>query len=169
MLIKSSLFLALFAAVSFVAAQGVPQPLAPEAVVQNLYRAQKAEKGPFFETKDRAIVDKFFTKHLADLIWNDSVAAAGEVGAIEFDPIFGMQDNEVAGFAITPAADKPRDEKAIVFVTFKSHGKKETLVYQLVREGEKTWKIADIRYSQMKQSLKQTLQAAAKAESGHKP
>ena len=162
MLNKIFLVVGLLAAVSFgAAAQAAPEALTPEALVKDLYRAQKAEKGPFFETKNRALVDKYFTKSLATLIWNDAVAAAGEVGAIEFDPTYGMQDNAVTDFAITPAA-KADGDKTSVLVTFKYNGKKETVTYQMEREGE-SWKIADIRYSQMKESLKQTLQAAVAA------
>lgn len=40
------------------------------ALIADLYKQHDAEKGPFREKK-RAVVDRFFAKPLADLIWKD--------------------------------------------------------------------------------------------------
>src|SRR5690242_16060336 len=62
------------------AASAESQTLAAKAVVADLYKQHDAQKGPFFQSKDRAIVDKYFTKPLADLIWKDAITAGDEVG-----------------------------------------------------------------------------------------
>jgi hypothetical protein len=50
----------------------------PETVIKNLYAAQKADKGSFFRTKNRALVEVYFTKDFADMIWKGAIAAKGE-------------------------------------------------------------------------------------------
>jgi hypothetical protein len=47
-----------------------PKAGSPEAVVTALYRAHKSKTGdPFFNSKSRVLLDKYFVKTLADLIW----------------------------------------------------------------------------------------------------
>src|ERR1700752_9650 len=72
----------------------------PDVIVRNLYFAQQAGSGPFFQTKSSALVDKYFRKDLADLIWKDAIKANGEVGAIDFDPLYGSQDPQIKDFHI---------------------------------------------------------------------
>jgi hypothetical protein len=125
--------------------------LGPDAIVENLYKAQKANMGPFHQTKNRALVDRYFMKDLADMIWKDAVTAKGEVGIIDFDPMFGLQDPQISDFKINKsgwAADAKfgDEDKASVEVTFKNQGKKQTVVFVFDQDKTKTWKIADIRY-----------------------
>ena len=54
----------------------------PEQLVSNLYRQHKRQS-PFFQTKKRALLDRYFEKQLADLIWKDALSARGEVGAMD--------------------------------------------------------------------------------------
>jgi hypothetical protein len=72
----------------------------PNVIVKNLYAAQKAGSGPFFQYKNRIFVDKYFTKDFADMIWKDAMKAKGEVGAIDFDPLYGSQDPQIKEFMI---------------------------------------------------------------------
>ena len=46
------------------------------------------------------MVDKYFVKSLADLIWKDAHGPKGEVGAIDGDPLYDAQDMEIKKFAI---------------------------------------------------------------------
>ena len=117
----------------------------PEQVVKDLYAARKNEKtDPFFQTKNRALVDKYFTGELADAIWKGAVAANGEVGALDFDPTFYAQDDEITNFVIGKA-----DANNVVKVKFKNFGKDEVITYSLVKQttGAKDWKIDSIVYS----------------------
>ncbi len=124
---------------------------APNVIIKNLYAAQKAGSGPFFQTKDRALVDKYFRKDLADLIWKDAVAAKGEVGAIDFDPLYGSQDPQISNFIIMETgwggdSKFGGDDQAVVQVTFKDSGKERMVSYQYKQGKDKNWKIYDVHY-----------------------
>jgi hypothetical protein len=143
----------------------------PDAVVKNLYAAQKADSSPFFQTKSRALVDKYFTKDFADLIWKDAVAAQGEVGAIGFDPLYNAQDTEITAFKIgKPMYGEGNLDVADVPVTFKNMGKDETVLFRLERNSQKIWKIGDIYYPSnpaSSSSLKDILAGALNASDGN--
>ena len=115
----------------------------PDALVADLYRAHKQKRGPFFQTRSRALVDKYFAKPLADLIWKDAVTSKGEVGAIDGDPLYDAQDFEIKNFAIgKPTID---GTNAKVNVTFVNIGEKKTIVF-LLTKGAAGWRINDIDY-----------------------
>ena len=131
----------------------------PDAIVKELYKQHDAKKSPFFQSKDRAAVDKYFTKSLADLIWKDAVSSEGEVGALGADPLYDAQDTEISNLKIQ--ADQVDGDQALVLVTFKNFGKAKTLVYNVERE-EGTWKISNITGDNY--NLLDTLQAAAQGQ-----
>ena len=136
----------------------------PDVLVKKLYAAQQAGSGPFFQTKSRAIVDKYFTKELANLIWNDAVKADGEVGAIDFDPLYGSQDPEITDFEIMETG-WGGDDKAVVQVTFKNADEEQMVSFQFQQDKNKQWKIDDIRYPNSDNlPLKELLSNAAQAE-----
>jgi Protein of unknown function (DUF3828) len=118
--------------------------VAPDAVVSALYRAHAAEQSPFFQTTDRARLDQYFEPSLASLIWQDAVAANGEVGAIEFDPLYAAQDMEIKNLVVSPAQIDGNNGRVIV--TFENFGEKQQLNYSLARVGNE-WKITDIAYA----------------------
>jgi hypothetical protein len=130
---------------------GEPQSENAKALVADLYKQHDAQKGPFFQAKDRASLDKYFTKQLADLIWKDSTTAGDEVGAIDGDPLYDAQDMEIKNFAIGDAVIK--GAAATVPVTFTNFGKKVTITYSLKQEN-KAWKIDNISYSRGDSLLK---------------
>lgn len=114
-----------------------------ETVVAALYAEHGRNASPFFQTDSRERVDTYFEKSLADLIWKDAVAAAGEVGALEFDPLYNAQDTDIKNFAVQPA--QVAGDRATVIVTFDNYGEKQQLTWSLVPAGD-TWKIADVDY-----------------------
>ncbi len=120
-------------------------PQTPDALVADLYKAQKLKRGPFFQTRSRALVDKYFEKSLGDLIWKDARTSKGEVGVIDGDPLYDAQDMEIKHFAIA----KPRMEegRAMVDATFENFGEKKTITYIVVK-GPAGWRISDIVYSE---------------------
>jgi len=77
--------------------------LSPDALVADLYREHNHKHSPFFQTRSRALLYKYFEKHLADMIWKDAVRSKGEVGAIDGDPLYDAQDMEIKKFAIEKA------------------------------------------------------------------
>ncbi len=137
-------------------AGGESQGARAEAIVAELYKQHDAKKSPFFQTKDRALVDRYFTKQLADLIWKDAVTSSGEIGALDADPLYDAQDIEIKNLKIG-AADVKGD-KATVPVTFSNFSEKKTLKFSLSLVNE-AWKIADINYGR-KETLLTWLRSA---------
>jgi hypothetical protein len=119
--------------------------LSPDALVSDLYKAAKQKRSPFFQTRSRALLYRYFEKGIADLIWKDAVHSKGEVGAIDGDPLYDAQDVEIKKFAIK----KPRYEegRALVDVTFENFGKPQTIMFIIVK-GKTGWRIRDIVYGE---------------------
>ncbi len=119
--------------------------LSPNALVADLYRVHDHKHSPFFQTRNRALLDKYFEKSLADLIWKDAVSSKGEVGAIEADPLYDAQDVKTRKFAIGKAIFA--DGKAKVNVTFTNYDQPMKFVFILVN-GRSGWRISDIEYGE---------------------
>jgi hypothetical protein len=147
---KSVLIATLFFVFGFIAVAESSAQVAPQTVVRNLYAAQKRPAtDPFFQTKSRARLDKFFAKELADLIWNDAVssARAKEVGQLGGDPLYNAQDMKITGFRIKrPMVGEGNLDLVDVPVTFKNFGKQQTILFRLERNKSRAWKITEIFY-----------------------
>jgi hypothetical protein len=140
---------------------------APDALVKDLYAQHDKKNSPFFQTKNRALVDKYFEKSLADLIWKDANNSSGEVGAIDGDPLYNAQDMEIKNFSV--GQTKIENGKAKVIATFENFGKKQTITYELVQK-DSAWKIEDINYgggSTLRGWLKDVAKSEAKSEDGN--
>ena len=128
-------------------ASATPDPSAPvtppNGVVAELYKRNNTPKSPFFQTKDRGLVDKYFTKTLGDLIWKDATKANGEVGALDGDPLYNAQDTDIKNIKIGEPDIKK--DKATVIVTFENFGKKQTIKFLLAMENG-AWKVDNIDY-----------------------
>jgi len=122
---------------------GAP-PKTPAALVKDLYQAQKQKRGPFFQRRSRALVDKYFVKSLADLIWKDAHGPKGEVGVIDGDPLYDAQDMEIKKFAIGKTVSESAI-KAKVPVTFENFGEQKIITFMLSK-GAVGWRINDIDY-----------------------
>src|SRR6267143_4299883 len=119
--------------------------LSPGALVADLYRQHDRKHSPFFQTRSRALLYKYFVKDLADKIWKDAVNSKGEVGALDGDPLYDAQDMEIKKIAIgTPSY---ADGKATVKVTFENFGQPKSFVFILVN-GRTGWRINDIEYGE---------------------
>lgn len=117
---------------------------APEAVVKDLYKTHDNGNGKILDGKNRALLDKYFDKNLAGLMWKDLTTHQEEVGVLDFDPFFNAQEIEIKNFAV--GAAKIENGAASVPVTFNNYDRKEKLVYSLVEQGA-AWKISDIKYT----------------------
>ena len=134
--------MALFGALSFSAyAQSTTRT--PDALVKDLYKAHDQKRGPFFQTKSRALISKYFEKSLADMIWKDRVTSKNEVGVLDGDPLYDAQDMEIKNFAVGKA--EIEGAKARVPVAFENFGQKKSLMFMLVK-GPAGWRINDIDY-----------------------
>ena len=141
----AGLLLNVWVSVPALAQVNAAKPISPDALVADLYKANKQKRSPFFQTRSRALLYKYFEKSLADSIWKDAVHSKGEVGAIDGDPLYDAQDIEIRKFAIK----KPRYEEgqALVDVTFENFGKPQTIMFMVVK-GKTGWRIRDIVYSE---------------------
>src|SRR6266513_2979430 len=117
----------------------------PDALVRELYRVHNQKHGPFFQTRSRALLYKYFEKSLADLIWKDAVTSKGEVGVIDGDPLYDAQDMKITHFAIA----KPHYEaaRALVDATFENFGQKKTITFVVIKVSG-GWRIRDILYGE---------------------
>lgn len=145
------------------------EPAGPDLVivVQNLYKAHDAQKGPFFNRQDRAALDRYFARELAALIRKDAIESKGEVGAVEFDPLYASQDPQVENLAFRAGQESNgRDRgQAQVQVTFKDNGKPRRIRLNFWLQPDDTWRVSDILYPDGS-SLLQLLRAAYPPERG---
>src|SRR5882724_5092029 len=115
--------------------------MSPEQVVADLYRQHK-KQSPFFQNKSRALVDRYFDKNLADLIWNQP-NSPDEVGALDGDPLYNAQDMEIRSFVIHKSIVK--NGKGTVLVTFTNFAKKQEVKF-LLASRQAGWKITNVKY-----------------------
>ena len=73
---------------------------AARAVVVSLYN-QHEKRSPFFQRKSRALLDKYFTRELANLLWQDAHSSGDEVGALDGDP-HSTPRTEITNFRYMP-------------------------------------------------------------------
>jgi len=115
--------------------------MAPTQLVADLYRQHK-QQSPFFQHTNRALVDRYFDKKLADLLWN-MPNSPDEVGPLDGDPLYNAQDMDIKNFVVHPAA--LLNESATVLVTFTNIGKKQEVKF-LLAMNKTGWKITNIKY-----------------------
>ena len=137
------------------AANMAAQETGPDAVVSDLYKVHAEEfrtsRFRIMGGKDRKLLDKFFDKNLADLIWKDLTTHVGEVGVLDFDPFYNAQDADIKNLKVSPAV--VNGDTAESTVTFTNYGKKEKLIYTLVKQNG-SWKISNINYGEGNTLLK---------------
>jgi hypothetical protein len=138
-----SFFLLLFSFSSIISA--ADQAVTPEALVAQIYKAHDAEKSPFFQDQNRALVDRYFAKELADFLWKDAKESKGEVGVIDFDPLYNAQDTEIKNFVVNKA--KVDGGKATVVASFMNFDQKTRITFKLAQQHD-AWKISDIQYTE---------------------
>jgi hypothetical protein len=116
----------------------------PETVVKELYRVHRNGYGHVFEKQGRKQQQRFFDQKLAALIWKDlTETPEGEVGNLDFDPLFSAQDTQIKNFHIGAAAVK--GDSATVPVTFLNFNQKVRIEFRLVNT-KQGWKVSNILY-----------------------
>lgn len=138
--------------------------IAPDAVVKNFYATHDAGKSPFYQTKSRALVDKYFNKELADLIWKDALCQEENNGICNLDfnvpyATNGGDRQDASNFKIgRPQYGEGNARLADVPVTFKLFGAQDkaaqttTILYRLEQGANKAWKISDIYFPENEES-----------------
>ena len=135
--------------------------VAPDALVKDLYKQHDDGNSPFFQKENRALVDKYFAKNLADTIWTEANEDRDGTGALEADPLYFAQDTDLKNFVVN--APEINGDAAKVVVTFLNFKEKERFVYSLVKENG-AWKISDIDYG--KDSLVKVYRQYNQAQTG---
>lgn len=127
------------------AAENQTAKTAPDALVKDLYQQHDAQKSPFYQSENRALVDKYFDKNLAEMIWKEAREPKDGVGALDGDPLYDAQDTDIKKFAV----GKPQitGDKAEVVVSFENFKKPTKFTYLLVKQNG-DWKISDIKYGE---------------------
>ena len=127
----------------------------PDNVLTELYEMHakdfKSNRDQILDGKSRKMLDKYFDKNLANLIWKDLTTNKDEIGVIDFDLFYASQDPNVKNLKVSPAEIK--GDKATDSVTFTDSGLKQTLIYSLVKQNG-SWKISDINYGKEETLLK---------------
>ena len=126
------------------AAQGPKsiRQMSPRALVADLYRQHK-KQSPFFQRRSRALLDKYFARELANLLWQDAQSSGDEVGALDGDPLYNAQDMDIKNFSIQEGIGGPR--MVVVPVSFENFAQKHEIKFRLFSGGG-TWRIANIEY-----------------------
>ena len=116
----------------------------PETTVKELYRVHRNGSGHVFERQGRKLQQKFFDQKLAALIWkNLSETPEGEVGNIDFDPLYNAQDTQIKNFRV--GASAINGNTATVPVTFMNFDQRVRLTFSLVNT-KQGWKVSNINY-----------------------
>ncbi len=148
--------LVLFASPFSPAAQRVQPANSPDRVVRELYRVHNNGRGHVFDRKGKRYIYKFFDQKLADLIWKElTETPEGEVGNLDFDPLYNAQDTGITQFQI----GKPlvEGDKATVSVSFRNFGQRTVIKFDM-HNSKEGWKIENILYGD-KSDLIQILSA----------
>ena len=125
-------------------AQKTQSASSPDAVIRELYRVHNNGKGGVFEAKGKKYIYKYFDQKLADLIWKDiSETPEGEVGNLDFDPLYNAQDTQVTNFLV----GKPvtNGDEASALVTFRNFGKKSSITFNM-HHSSAGWQISNLVY-----------------------
>ena len=127
------------------AAQRAQPTNSPDSVIRELYRVHNNGKGGVFEAKGKKYIYKFFDQKLADLIWKDITdTPEGEVGSLDFDPLYNAQDTGITNFQI----GKPvvEGDRSTVLVSFRNFGQRTRVKFEM-HNGKEGWRIKNVIYS----------------------
>ena len=126
------------------AAQRAQPTKSPASVIRDLYKVHNDGKGGIFEARGKKYIYRFFDQKLADLIWkNISQTPEGELGNLDFDPLYNAQDTGITNFQI----GKPllEGDTATVLVTFRNFGERVRIKFEM-HNGEGGWKVKNVIY-----------------------
>jgi Protein of unknown function (DUF3828) len=116
----------------------------PTKVVTDLYNAHKGKADPLQYPASKKLLGAYFEKGLLSLYLKDQSESKGEVGKLDFDPLYNAQDFEIKDFSVGLVAQQK--DSAEVAASFKNMGTSEKIVFLLSNTAE-GWRITDIKYS----------------------
>ena len=122
----------------------LPTATSPTKVVTDLYRAHNAKTDPLQYPASKKLLGAFFEKGLLSLFLKDQSHSKGEVGKLDFDPLYDAQDSDIKDFSVALVAEQK--DSAEVAASFKNLGTNEKIVF-LLSNTAPGWRITDIKYS----------------------
>jgi hypothetical protein len=149
---SSILLLVISGSLASHAAQRARPINSPDSLIRELYRVHNNGKGGIFEAKGKKYIDKFFDQKLADLIWKDiTQTPEGDVGSLDFDPLYNAQDTGITNFQI----GKPivEGDQTTVLVSFRNFGKRTRIKFEM-QNGKEGWRINNVIYSDKSDLIK---------------
>jgi Protein of unknown function (DUF3828) len=121
-----------------------PAATSPTKVVTDLYSAHKGKADPLQYPASKKLLGAYFEKGLLSLFLKDQSESQGEVGKLDFDPLYAAQDFEIKDFSVVLVAQQK--DSAEVAASFKNMGTNEKIVFLLSNTAQ-GWRITDIKYS----------------------
>jgi uncharacterized protein DUF3828 len=119
-----------------------PVPSA-EKVVADLYKAHDGKADPLQYPRSKNLLGAYFDKGLLSLFLKDQSESQGEVGKLDFDPLYDAQDFEIKSLAVVKINESKGS--AQVAATFKNMGRSKKILFSL-SNGVQGWRISDIKY-----------------------
>ena len=122
---------------------------AADRLVRALYFEHREKENPLLARKDRALIDQFFVKSTADLIWRDaSMMSPGKLKRTKTNPLFNAPNASIKKTWVLPAA--VAGSRAVVYVTFERNAKPEEIRIDMQQVAGR-WRITDMLYPDGKQ------------------
>ena len=112
-------------------------------LVAQLYKEHSGKSDPLRYPASKKLLPNYFYKPLLDLYLKDQEDSKGEVGKIDFDPLYDAQDFEVSDFTLVVLSSK--NGSGYVAARFKNMGVDQKIIFALQRT-RMGWRIADIQY-----------------------
>jgi len=116
----------------------LPAATSPTKVVTELYSAHKGKADPLQYPASKKLLGAYFGKGLLPLFLKDQSESKGEVGKIDFDPLYDAQDFDIKDFSIALVAQQK--DSAEVAASFKNIGTSEKIVFLLSNTAQ-GWRI----------------------------
>ena len=123
---------------------GLPAATSPKKVVTDLYSAHRGKADPLQYPASKKLLGAYFEKGLLSLFLKDQSESQGEVGKLDFDPLYAAQDFEIKDFSVVLVAEQK--DSAEVAASFKNMGTSEKIVFSLSNTAQ-GWRVTDIKYS----------------------
>jgi Protein of unknown function (DUF3828) len=122
----------------------LPAATSPTKVVTDLYRAHNGKADPLQYPASKKLLGAYFEKGLLSLFLKDESESKGEVGKLDFDPLYAAQDFDIKDFSVALVAEQK--DSAEVTASFKNIGTSKKIVFLLLPSAQ-GWRITDIKYS----------------------
>ncbi|GAB2517511.1 hypothetical protein [Spirosoma aerophilum] len=116
---------------------------AADRLVRALYFEHNKVENPMREGKGRALIDQFFAKSTADIIWNDGQKTSGKINRAKINLLYNAPDADIKKTWVLPAV--VGGTKAIVYVTFENKAKPEEVRVDM-KQVNGRWRITEMQY-----------------------